>query len=106
MSQLEITGGQYLKSADFDGGKVLTIAKAPAMVKANAGFGDENGMSQELYFVDEAGVEFTYSTNSARFKKAWNKCDPETGDMIVITGSGSGYDRQYTIEKSDLPKDL
>jgi hypothetical protein len=103
-------GGKFLKGADFDAGKTLTITGKPELVVcSNPKYGFPDGPNQgktvRYYFKDQSGDRI-FDSKASRFATAISRF--EVGDTIHIQRNAAGTDTTYSankVEKGETPLD-
>ena len=101
--------GRFLKAAEFENAMRLTVEGFEKIKADNADFGANDkdflftsgrlalGETFRYMFKNEAGEEKVLDSKSATFFISFSKCNPEVGDMIEITKSGTGRNTKYDI---------
>ena len=97
--QAPVSGGSFLRGEDIqDKEKTLVVNGAPERIKANEGFGDDDGMTTRYYFKD-GETEISLDTNSNRLANEWNRAELELGDTITLKRTGKAMNTKYEIKK-------
>lgn len=95
-------GGKFLKGADFDAGKTLTITGKPELVEcSNPKYGYPDGPNKGKtvrYYFKDANGDRIFDSKAGRFASAISKF--EVGDTVDIVRNAAGTDTTYSIVKS------